>query len=246
MSRTVTVNELITRIQYQADIQGLTVRHTTTELTTLINQAIQAHRERVSFNNGIFHYLNSYSSTFTAGKTSPFQFKVLDLSSGPSPAITRIYSIEFTHNGEIYTLDGVSFDERNEYSSQPSTPVAWAPMTTYKVAIMPAPDTTYAFTVWYLPKLADIATTETFDGVAGWEDEVMWEVCCRIVNRDQYAQAYQMFAAERDRAIAFIMNNARNPARNVISRRQDTMGKRMSQGYSRRRSPADQWWGRRG
>lgn len=148
MSRTVTVTELISRIRYQSDTQGLTVRHTDAELTTLVNQAIQAHRERVSFNNGISHYLTPYSSTFTAGKTPPFQFKVLDLSSGPSPAITRIYSIEFTMNGEVYTLDGVSFDERNEYSSQPTAPVAWAPITTYKVAILPAPDSTYAYTVW--------------------------------------------------------------------------------------------------
>lgn len=244
MARTATVNELISRIQYQADIQGLTVRHTTTELTTLINQAIQAHRERVSFSNGIFNYLAPYSSTFTAGKTSPYQFRVLDLSSGPSPAVTRVYSVEYTKNGEVYTLDGVSFDERNDYGSQPSDPVAWAPITTYKLAILPAPDAAYAFTVWYLPKLADIATTETFDGVAGWDDEIVFEVCVRVCNRDQYAQQYQMLVAERDRAIAFILANARTPARSVVSRRQDTMGKRMMQGYGQhRRDPA--WWGRR-
>ncbi len=245
MSRTITVNDLIDKIRYQADIQGLTVRHTATELTALINDAIQAHRERVSFDAGIGHYLTSYSSTLTAGKTSPFQFSVLDLSSGPNPTLTRLYSLEITVNDTVKTLDGVSFSERNNYANSPSEPVAWAPIQTYKFAILPAPDQAYSFTAWYLPKLADIATTQTFDGVAGWDIEIMWEVCCRIVNRDQFAQAYQMFAAERDRAIAGVMLNAQTPARNVIKRREDTLGRRMYQnGYSRI-SAADRWWGRR-
>jgi hypothetical protein len=245
MSRTVSVDELISRIRYQADIQGLTVRHTDTELTTLINQAIQAHRERVSFDAGISHYLTAHSSTFTAGKTSPYQFNVLDLSTAPTDPVTRIYSLEITINDTVKTLDGVSFSERNDYANSPSEPVAWAPIQTCKIAILPAPDQAYAYTVWYLPKFSDISGTATFDGVAGWEDEIVWEVCCRIVNRDQFAQAYSMFAAERDRAIAGVMLNAQTPARNVIKRREDSLGRRMYQNGYQRISAADRWWGRR-
>ncbi len=245
MSRTVSVDELISRIRYQADIQGLTVRHTDTELTTLINQAIQAHRERVSFDSGISHYLTSYSSTFTAGKTSPFQFGVLDLSTAPSEPVTRIYALEITINDTVKTLDGVSFSERNDYANSPSEPVAWSPIQTCKIAILPAPDQAYSYTVWYLPKFTDIAGTETFDGIAGYEDEVVWDVCCKIVNRDQFAQAYSMFSAERDRAIAGVMLNAQTPARNVIKRREDTLGRRMYQHGQQRISAADRWWGRR-
>jgi hypothetical protein len=242
MSRAYSINDLIERIRYQSDTQGLTVRHTAAEITVLINQAIQSHRERISF-AGISHYLTNYATTVTAGATSPFKFKVLDLSSGPSPALVRAYSVDLTYNNDIETLDAVAFSERNDFSYQPSVPRAWAPMQTYKLAILPAPDATYSINVWYLPKQADLSAGETFDGVAGWEDEIVYEVCCRMINRDQFAQAFAMLSAERDRAISSIMLNARMPARSVIHRRRDTLGDRMAR--SPHRSPADQWWGRR-
>lgn len=223
MARTRTLTELIADVRFQSSTQGFTVRHTDADITRLINQEIQAHREEVSL-DGVANYLVSYSSTFTAGNTSPYTFATLDLSSGPSPALVRLYGLDIlVTSNETKTLKAVSFAERSDYGGVPAEPVAWAPISTYKIAILPAPATAYTYVAWYLPKLTDLSTgSDTFDGVAGWEDRVVWGAVSRIIARDQFPQAYSMAVAERERATAKVLQTARQTGKGVIHRRRDT------------------------
>ncbi len=88
-------------------------------------------------------------------------------------------------------------------------PRAWAHYQTRKIAIMPASDQAYAYNVWYLPVLADLAADgDTFDGVAGWEDFIVWDVVCRLIIRDQYMTAYQTATQYRQELWADILRNA--------------------------------------
>lgn len=223
MSRTVTLLSLRDSVRYHASVQGFTVRHSDSDLNRLINTCIQEHREEVSL-DGIANYLVPYSSTFTAGNTSPYTFGVLDLSSGPSPALVRLYGLDIlVTSNETKTLKPVAFSERSDYGGVPAEPEAWAQISTYKYAILPAPATAYTYVAWYLPLLADLsADASTFDGVAGWDQRVIWGVVAMIVNRDSFPQAYSMAVAERERATAKVLQTARQTGKGVIHRRRDT------------------------
>lgn len=193
MSRNATLAQLKADIQVAADIQGSATRHSPTLLTRLINQSIQRFRERLSV-EGATHFLTSLSGTMTAGATSPYPFYALDLSSA-NPSVVRTYAIDITVNGETKTLIHVPFQERDKWGGPnlTSEPVAWAHYQTRKVAIMPAPNAAYSYVAWYLPVLPDLSSdSDTFDGVAGWEDFVTWDVVCRLVVRDKDSAQYQL------------------------------------------------------
>lgn len=237
MSRNVTLLQLRTDIYAQADLAGHTTRHSSTLLNRFINQSIQRFRERLS-SSGSDRYLVSVTKTLGVGATSPYPFYSLDLSS-ESPSVVRVYAIDLTVNGESKSLTHVPFQERTKWGSatRSSEPQAWANYQTAKVAIMPAPDTAYTAVVWYLPVLADLSgDSDTFDGVSGWEDYIVWDVACRLLVRDKYPQAYQLAQTQKTEAWADILRGATRVASaggSVIGR--DHMGERMSYAMQRGR-----------
>lgn len=212
MSRNVTLSTLRADIADQADIAGsvaVSSRYTPSQLNRYINQAIQRFREKIS-NEGAQHYLTSTTGTLTAGATSPYPFGTLDLSSA-SPAVVRIYGIDVTIDDDVRSLEHVPFSDRTRFGGPDDTgePCAWANYETDKVAIFPASDAAYTYVAWYLPVLADLSSdNDTFDGVAGWEDFIVWEVVCRLLAKDQHPNAYQAAVNERERAWADILRNA--------------------------------------
>jgi hypothetical protein len=239
VSRNVTLGQLKADVRDQADVAGLEARHTASLLVRRINQSIQRFRERLS-TEGCQHFLTSTTQTLSAGATSPYPFYALDLS-GVSPSVVRTYAVDLTVNGEVKTLVHVPFEERARYGSAQSLsePVAWSNYQTAKVAIMPAPGSSYTAVVWYLPVLPDLSSdSDTFDGVAGWEEYVVWDVVCQVTTRDQNAQAYAMVESTRDRVFRDILRSATNVSRAggaVIGR--DHLGERMGMGGLNGRRP---------
>lgn len=229
MSRNVTLSTLREDIRLQADIVGATTRHTSAQLTRLINQSIQAFREDVS-NEGNTHYLVSTSGTLSVGATSPHGFQILDVSA-VSPAVVRTYGLDVTIDGTVVSLEHRPFVERTAFGGPNNTgqPCTWAHYQTAKIAIQPPPDQAYSYTLWYLPVLADLsADADTFDGVAGWEMWIVWDVVLRLLIRDQQSTAYQTAKAERDAVTARIKAQATRVSQAggaVVGR--DTFGKRL-------------------
>ena len=228
MARNITLLQLRTDIRWQSDQVGASLRHTDTQLSRAINQSIQRFRARLS-NEGSFNYLEPATGTLTVGATSPYSFRVLDLSA-VSPSVVRTYGADITVDGVVHSLLHVPFAARNDYGGPNNTavPIAWAHYQTRKIAILPAPDGAYAYVVWYLPVLADLSVDgDTFDGVAGWEDYIVWDVVQRLIVRDQFPQAYAM-------AVAFAMDiwkdilNSATRVTNAGGARigRDTMGQR--------------------
>lgn len=210
MARTVTLSQLRTDVAAQCDFAvGASGRYTPTLLTRYINQSVQRFRERVS-NSGMTHYLTSSSGTVSSGATSPYSFKVLD-ASGFSPAVVRVYGVDLTVSGVIYTLEHRPFEERNKYGSPTSTgiPHSWAMYQTTSIALMPAPSQSYSYTVWYLPLLADMsADGDTFDGVAGWEQWIVYDCVCQLVARDTYQSAYNQAVQLRNEVWQDVLRGA--------------------------------------
>ena len=199
MARTVTLSQLRTDVSVQCDFTiGASGRYTPTILTRYLNQSVQRFRERIS-NEGMTHYLVSTTGTVTSGATSPYAFKSLDISAA-APNVVRVYGVDLTVNGIVKTLAHRPFQERNDYGAPSITgePMAWAMYQTTSIALMPAPGQSYSYTVWYLPLLADmVADGDTFDGVAGWEQWIVWDVVCQLIARDTYQSAYAQAAQLR-------------------------------------------------
>lgn len=210
MSRTVTLLQLRTDIAFQADVvMGTTGRYQTAMVNRFINQSIQRFRERIS-QEGIQHYLVASSGTIQAGNTAPYPFAVLDCT-GFTPSVVRTYGVDITLNSVTKSLIHRPFTERAMFGGPDvlGEPERWANFQTAKLAIMPGPMFDYTYLVWYLPLLADLsADGDTFDGVAGWEEYIVWDVVCRLINRDQYAQAFVTASKQRDENWADILRGA--------------------------------------
>lgn len=212
MARNATLLQLRTDIAEQADIAGAvgaTSRYTPTALTRLVNQSINRFRERLS-GEGAAHFLVSATGSLTAGATSPYPFGVLDLSA-LSPSLVRTYGLDVTVNGVVYSLKHVPFTARADYGGPLATgvPQAWAHYQTNKIAILPPASSAYVYVCWYLPALTDLsADGDTFNGVSGWEDYVVWDVVMRLIIKDTYPAAYAIATGERDRIWGDIFRNA--------------------------------------
>lgn len=207
MARNSTLAQLRTDVANQCDFSvASSTRYTPALLTRLINQSIQRFRERVSSTGGT-HFLVSTSGTLS-GPTNPYAFEVIDLSS-VSPGVVRTYGVDVTLQGVVRTLAFRPFEERNEYSDRgPGIPVAWSQYQTRTIVVMPSRGGD-PYTVWYLPVLADLVNdSDTFDGVSGWENWVVWDVVCQLAARDQYDEALKQFTFLRDGIWEDIMRGA--------------------------------------
>lgn len=237
MSRNVSLGQLMADVKDQADVMGLEARHTASLLTRRINQSIQRFRERLS-TEGCQHFLTSATKTLSAGATSPYPFYALDLS-GENPSVVRTYAVDLTVNGVVKTLVHVPFEDRGRFGgpSALGEPRAWCNYQTAKVAIMPAPGSEYQAVVWYLPVLPDLAlASDTFDGVAGWEEYIVWDVVCQVTVRDQNPDAYMMVEQTRNRIFVDILRSATKVSRAggaVVGR--DHLGERLGLGVGRGR-----------
>ncbi len=236
MARTRTLAQLRADVRYQADIQGFTVRHTDSNLTRLINQSILRFRENVS-NDGLTHYLTSVTGTLSSGVTTGYPYKILDLTAA-SPGVVRIFAVDLeTQDSCWVTLRSVDFSERTRYqlfdNNAGQVPEAFANITTYVLALLPAPGYAMDYRVWYLPVFTDLAAdSDTFDGVAGWEDWVVWDVSQKTLSRDRYPEAYALCGQERDRCWADVLRASSkvNAAGGTMQRR-DTMGRARAARY---------------
>lgn len=239
MSRTVTLSQLRSDIQYQCDIVGATNRHPAANQNRLINQSIQRFREKIT-NEGSQHYLTPTTGTLGVGATSPYPFYLLDVSA-VSPSLVRSYGLDITVDGETRSLLHVPFQDRDQYGGARARgmPLAWAHYQTAKIAVLPPSDTAYTYVLWYLPVLADLSLdADTFDGVAGWEEFIVWDVCCRIISRDTYPEAWQILSAQRQETWADIVKSATKVSSAggaVVGR--DSFGERMRGRTERRRLP---------
>jgi hypothetical protein len=238
--RNVTLAQLRLDIQNQSDIAGLTQRHGATLLNRLINQSVQRFREKLS-GEGSRHFLSYATGTISAGATSGFPFKELNVHPVAS-GLVRAYGLDIkTQGGSWKRLEHTTFEDRANYGGPISTdePSVWAEYQTTKLAILPCPDRDYDYLLWYLPARADMtADSDTFDGVAGWEDFIKWDVSTALVVRDQYPNAYQMFIAERQAAWSDILRTAtRVTGAGGATIGRDSMGNKDMPGRGRRYLP---------
>lgn len=230
--RTRTLTNLLQDIRWQADQLGATTRNDDPSLTRVLNQSIQAFREWIS-DNGFQYYLRPASGTTPIGATVPYAFAQLDISA-LNPAAIRIYGFDLTVNNIIYSLDACSFAERNTFqgflsdSNKSGIPVAWSMYDNAKLLLFPPPQAAYPYTIWYLPSAPDlVAGSDVFDGIAGWEEWLVWDVLIKLIVREKEPAIAALASSERERIQVAILRRSRHLQRQGPMVKRDTRGEKL-------------------
>lgn len=230
--RTRTLTNLLTDIRWQADQLGATLRNDDTSITRALNQSIQAFREWIS-DNGFQYYLLPVSGVCPIGATAPYAFGLLDIS-GFTPKVVRVYGLDLTVNNIVYSLDAVTFAERNTFqgflsdTNKSGIPIAFSMYTNSGICLLPPAQGAYPYTLWYLPVGSDLATgSDVFDGIAGWEEWLYWDVLVKLVVRDTDVAKAQFALGERDKVQAAILKRSRHLQRQGPVVKRDTRGEKL-------------------
>jgi hypothetical protein len=230
MARTRTLTNLIADVRYQADIENELRRHPTLTITRLINQSINALRLKIS-SSGHPYYLAESASANTVSGTDDYAV--------PSDMIA-LYGVNITVNNRVQSMQDFALVERNDYSSEsyPSTgiPVMYRLHETGYVRFIPTPDSAYAYQFVYLPTATDLSSgTDTFDGIAGWEDWVVYDVAFKIAVRDENEELAGGISALLGKKEQEIMSWAKKRHRGNPAHRQDYRGHaRATESWARR------------
>jgi hypothetical protein len=233
MARTRALQDLIADVRFAADIEGATARHTDQAIVRSLNQSQQALRQLIS-DHGIEYYLTSGGGVMTAGDDRVY----------PLPGeIVAVYGVDVLVNEEWRELAPFQMSERNALGGAGANAVLGVP-TYYRLEgpdlmrVAPAPDSAYAFQIWFLPRPDDLeatfnadgslaTSTAVFDGMHGWEDWLVYDTALRISARDAGVNDnYELLTAEHARIQARILSQAKKRVRNGPVRRVDTRGRR--------------------
>jgi len=235
MARTRTMAQLVADVRFRSDTEGLTQRHTDAAIGRLINESWQAMREYL-VDHGEPAYLKQATGNLTAGVLAGTSFGALTI---PTDAI-RVFGIDVLVSGSYVSLEPLPFAARND-ATTPGIPRSFfvynvgtelaINVTPGKIALFPAPAAAYAYTLWYLPTWVDIdAVTDpdsVFDGVAGWEQFVLWDCVVKIAARDDdMRNTYAIAVQERELAKQALKAAANSHQRAGAMRRGDTRGRR--------------------
>lgn len=248
MARTATMAQMIADVRWRADIEAMTTRHTDEKIARQLNQSIQALRVKVSDAGGGLYLKPTTPTTMTAGALAGYAFGTV-----PHPAdAVGIYGIDVTAaSGDIRSLEPGSWSERNAYQDRYGNaqgfPVLYVPynigaesttsVTAGKIALFPAPDAAYTYSIWYLPTWVDIAYTNTtyvFDGYSGWEEWPVWDTVIKIAARDADMQNVAAIAnGERQRVWDEVVLPSCRIQKSGPKQRIDVVGMRRQQSVRR-------------
>lgn len=242
MARTRTLAELRNDVRWQFDFESMTARVTDARLTRAINQSIQEFRELISdAGNPYFLVTSTNGATLTAGATSPYPFGALTVSSF-SPAILRPYGFDIKVGNQWTELAPVNFGQRNDFQndwlngSTTGQPRVFFQFNAAQIAYAPASDAAYEYKIYYLPTLTDLsADGDTFDGIAGWEEWVVFNAGSKLLLRDNQGEQFAAFAAERQRLLEGILSKSNHRQRAGATGRSDVRGRRKRAWFARLR-----------
>lgn len=205
-------------------------------LNDWINESIQDFRLELS-NNEVEFYLTPATGTLTPGVVSGMAHGSLPL---PNDAYA-VYGLDLTVDGAVVGVLPMSFQERNDRQSgatKTGVPVGYhitavgqestTSVNAGSIILSPAPDIAYPYTLWYLPAWVDLADdTHVFNGVAGGELWVIWDVCIKCAMRTSDSKKQEETALrERELAMRRIVKTLKRMNRGGAVRRRDVRGER--------------------
>lgn len=211
------VSAILADVQYRADIQGEDDRHPTANLLRLFNESAQQLRTRKA-NLGFDGYLTG-TSPANLSTTAPIATETYTEENWPLDA-SNIYGVHvLATDGTWFPLKPISLSGIRDYqlstnysifSGYQGLPAAFAlrlaPLgvsaveTVGKIVIVPKPTTARSFRIMYLSNHVDMVATDTFNGMAGDIEWIIWDMTAKISARDNdSANTYKIAQIERDR-----------------------------------------------
>lgn len=232
MARIRTLAELREDVLWQSDNEGNTARVVPARLTRAINQSIQEFREAVS-DAGHPYYLTQATGTLTVGATAPYPFGAITIGS-LDPPMLRPYGFDIKVGDLWVSLEPGNFDERNDgqldgWLSGPriGQPSKFFLFNETQLAYSPAADQAYPYILYYLPVGEDLTDDENgFDGLAGWEEWVIYNAAAKLAIRDNHGEHLALVAAERERLLQGILRRAPHRQRAGATTKADVRGRR--------------------
>lgn len=220
MARTRTTADLVADVRWQADVEGEFARHTTQQIEIALNQSNQAFRLMIS---SLSDYYKKKSATLTIAAND---------STVPIPTdLVRLYGFDIQVSGKWRELFEFQFSERNDYEdswSSTGPPTYFRQRDASLIDIMPASDGVYSYRLWYLPTGDELDADTDFDGIAGWEDWLIFDTAIRISTRDAgINDNFELLQAELARIEARIKTEAGKRTTPKSGRRLDTRGRRL-------------------
>lgn len=235
MARTRTFAQLEEDVRIAADIQNKLARFPVAEVRRHINQAIQSHRGMVS-EMGAQFYVEPVAVTYAAG--SP------NVTFPTNPNIAESYGLDVVVNGRARELYPAGSERRNDWGGVSGAASATRGVPVYftargsGVTVVPLPDAAYTGTAWVMLISPDLAIDgDTFNGVAGWEDWVVFDAAIRTLAKDGDPEQLAVLSAQRSDSEARIRERVRRYTRDGPHSRVDTRGRRR---WREARSRA--WW----
>lgn len=205
MARTVTLTSLLAQVRQRADIESATVRHPDSQLTEYINQSwAELHDE---LTQSVQDYLMTSSTISVTNGTDTYSL----------PA--TFYKLR-----GIFITIGSSFIELNQFQIQELGKYQYAggwysdaPMAYHlqgsNIVFKPTPSGAYTVTLYFTPAPARVsAGSDTFDGIAGWEEFVVWDAAAKVLARDERDPSYAQGKAREQLARITRMAATRNNA----------------------------------
>ncbi len=230
MARTRSLQDLVADVRWIADVEGATARHTDKKIVRALNQSQQAFRLMVSI-AGHPYYISDEVKSVGAGSNT---------FTPTSTDIVAVLGLDVLVDSDLIELVEFQFSERNKYPlSQTGRPVMFRYMAE-EITIQPTSDADYTFRIWYLPVGTEFtatydgndmitASSSSFDGIAGWEDWLVYDSALRISTRDAGVNDnFELIQAELGRIERRILAEAKKRVRVGPLHRVDTRGRRKS------------------
>jgi hypothetical protein len=202
VARTRRLDALRSDVREQADLGGLTGRHPDANLTRHINQAIAAFRLLLSREGHPF-YLKEAPDSTEAGIA---EYSLPD-------DFIYLYGVDLEESGKKRSLEPFELIERNDYESSSGSdgvPVGYRLHSEGKIRFLPTPVDAYSYTLLYLPTQTDLSSdSDTFDGIAGWEDWIVLDAGMRCLAKDEEGEQFAILQRMRDEKTAEILSTAK-------------------------------------
>ena len=248
MARSVTLAALLATVRRRSDTQAQLLRHPDADVILDINDSWQQLREKVSEAGSGLYLVPTPIASLTPGMATATALGLAGVATNatfgtaamPSKC-ARVFGFDlYVTSTDVRALRPVSFADRtiwtNTLGQALGTPQGFAVLnvgtestttvTPGLLALFPAPDKAYQYVLWYVPSWTNITnTTYVFDGIAGWDEWVAWDVTLKVRSRDGDLQGQAQIAmAERDRVWRDTILPACRFQRVAPSRRTDIAG----------------------
>ena len=217
-------------------IESETDLFSNTLLNEWLNESIADFRTELSNADVEFH-LTSTSGTLTSGVVSGTAHGSLSL---PDNAFA-VYALDLTVGGQIVNVPPMSFADRNDQQSgttKTGVPTGFhisavgqeneTSVGSGTIILSPAPDSAYAYRLYYLPVWTDLdEDDDVFNTIGGGDRWVVWDVCVKVAARINDAKNQAALATrERDMAMARIVKTIKRMNRAGPVRRRDSRSER--------------------